>query len=81
VTITGAAYLNPDYVGVGTNDHTGGLFIGGGAGQNNDGGTGAYVMNGGTLNAGYIEVGHAGYGTFTQTGGTVNAGGIMFANA
>ena len=81
VTITGAAYGNLDYVGVGTNDHTGGLFIGGGAGPNNDGGTGAYNLNGGILNAGYIEVGHAGNGTFNQTGGTVNTGGLSFANA
>ncbi len=72
VTITGLAFGNKDYVGVGTNDHTGELFIGGAAGPNNDGGTGAYLMNGGTLNAGVIEVGHAGTGVMTQNDGTVN---------
>jgi hypothetical protein len=82
VNITGSANGNPDYVGVGTNDHAGLLMIGGAAGQNNDGGTGAYFMNGGTLNAsGGIEVGHSGVGIMTQSGGAVTAGYFWLANA
>ncbi|HXJ00318.1 MAG TPA: PEP-CTERM sorting domain-containing protein [Micropepsaceae bacterium] len=73
VNITGSAQFNPDYVGVGTNDHTGELFLGGAAGPDNDGGSGTYNMNGGTLNVGLIEDGHAGIGVMNQTGGTVNA--------
>jgi fibronectin-binding autotransporter adhesin len=85
VTITGLAQYpspNPDYVGVGTSDHAGILFIGGAAGQNNDGGSGAYIMNGGILNAGVIEVGHSGLGIMTQNNdATVNAGRIWLGNA
>jgi fibronectin-binding autotransporter adhesin len=73
VTVTGSARFNTDYVGVGTNDHIGELFIGGAAGSDNDGGTGTYNMNGGTLTVGLIEDGHSGLGTMNQIGGTVNA--------
>jgi fibronectin-binding autotransporter adhesin len=73
VTVTGSAFGNGDYVGVGTSDHIGELFIGGAAGPDNDGGTGTYNMNGGVLNVGLIEDGHAGLGVMNQTGGTVNA--------
>ena len=81
VNITGSANGNAHYVGVGTNDHTGGLFIGGAAGANNDGGSGVYIMNDGVLNAGAIEVGHSGIGIMTQSGGTVNASLIWLGNA
>ncbi len=78
--ITGSANGKPDYAGVGTNDHTGELFIGGGAGFNNDGGKGTYNLNGGEIDTNLIEVGHAGTGTFNQSGGTVNAS-IWLGNA
>ena len=83
VTITGSASGNSDYAGVGTSDHTGELFIGGGAGVNNDNGSGAYIMNGGTLTSQGIEVGHTGLGVMTQNGAlsVVNTDYLWLGNA
>ena len=84
VTLTGSASGSSDYIGVGTNDHIGSLYIGGAAGANNDGGAGAYIMTGGVLNVnnGVIEVGHSGLGIMTQSGdSTVNTQAIWLGNA
>jgi hypothetical protein len=72
VNLTGSAFGNPDYTGVGNTGTVDELMIGGGGGSI-DGGTGAYILNNGTLTATLIEVGHTGTGTFTQNDGTVTA--------
>lgn len=82
VTITNLADGNPDYVGVGNSYHTGALFVGGGGDGIIDGGSGAYIMNGGQLSSNVIEVGHAGKGVMTQSGdSTVDAGYLWLGNA
>ncbi len=56
VTVTGTAFGNPDYIGLGGNDFSGSLIVGGGI---NDlgGGTGTYVLHGGTVTASLVQVG------------------------
>ena len=79
VTVTGAAFGNPDYVGLGGNDFSGSLTVGGGI---NDlgGGTGTYVLHGGTVTASLVQVGLSGTGTFNQTGGTVSTPTLWLGN-
>jgi T5SS/PEP-CTERM-associated repeat protein len=81
VNVTGSASSNSDYVGLGGNEFSGALIVGGGI---NDlgGGTGKYVMSGGTLTAGAVLVGNnGGTGTFSQSGGSVSTGALSIGTA
>ena len=79
VTVTGAASGNADYVGLGGNNFSGSLIVGGGI---NDlgGGNGTYVMKGGHLTANGAAVGNnGGSGTLAQTGGSASFGTLSLA--
>ncbi|MBA2587295.1 MAG: hypothetical protein H0U98_01590 [Alphaproteobacteria bacterium] len=67
--------LHPDYVGVADGVFSGKLAIGGGIDNGgNDGGSGTYYLDGGTIDttANGIEIGASGTGVMNQSGGSVN---------
>jgi T5SS/PEP-CTERM-associated repeat protein len=80
VNVSGAASGNANYVGLGGNDFSGSLLVGGGI---NDlgGGKGTYHLSGGTVTTGASIVGHTGVGTFNQDGGTHTTGFLLLGNA
>src|SRR5262245_977725 len=81
-------YPTPDY-GIATGAHVqdgginyiGDLYVGGETADQNRIPKGSYVLNGGKLNVGLLEVAGIGFGTFEQNGGSVNASATWLGGA
>jgi fibronectin-binding autotransporter adhesin len=78
VLVTGNAWSDSNYAGVGGNDWMGWLTLGW-----NGNSSGTYNLNGGdlTATAGGIQLGLSGTGTFNHTGGSVNVSQLWLGNS